>query len=116
MERELFSTQKGSSETETPVIKVGTLTKYSFGTPTNPSVQLPSDSQLPSKTARDQNTPQTGTVLVSHSLADRSTSTSLPSLADFDEELDVRRVVPGDNDIVYHGYGESLGLVVNNKH
>lgn len=99
-----FTTQKGSSETETPVINVGTLTKYSFGTPTNPSVQLPSDSQVPSKAARDQNTPQAGTELL------------FPSLADFDEELDVRRVVPGDNDIVHHGYGESLGLVVNNKH
>ena len=103
-----FTTQKGSSETETPVIKVGTLTKYSFGTPTNPSVQLPSDSQVPSKAARDQNTPQTGTELLSHSLAD----TYFPSLADFDEELDVRRVVPGDNEIVHHGYGESLGPVV----
>ena len=108
MAPELFSTQKGSSEAETPVIKVGTLTKYSFGTPTNPSVQLPSDSQLPSKAGRDQNTPQTGTELVSHSLNDRSTSTSLPSPADFYKGLDVRRVVLGDNDIVHHGYGESL--------
>ena len=86
MEPELFSTQKGSSESETPATTVGTLTKYPFGAPANSSAKLPSDSQLFSEAARDENTLQTGTELASHPLTERSADISLLFLADFNKE------------------------------
>jgi hypothetical protein len=82
---ELFSTQKGSSESETPATKVGTLTKYPFGHE-NPSAELPFDSQLFSEASGDENTLQTGTGLASHPLTDRSADISLLFLADFNKE------------------------------
>ena len=111
-------TEKGGSEAETPNRKVATLHTYLLGEPayspqSQSLSQLASDLRSRANTAQGQNAPQMGAELATHPPTDRPADSFLPSFRAF--EIHSRTVlsqVPVAA-VVHHGYGESLGLMMN---